>query len=422
MKFPIRPALPLLLMLCLSACAEQPNLGIPEKDDGMAGSGPVRRYDWFRGLWNEKRAAWAKRLEADRGAVVFLGDSITQGWGDDFGGSFPGMKAANRGISGDTTRGMLHRLERDVLALQPAAVVLLMGTNDLEEKAAPEVIAGNLKLILAALHAHNATMPVVLCQVFPSAASKSRPADLIRKVNELYAAAVKGNAQVTFVETWPMFADAAGDAKPAEFPDLLHPNKAGYDRWAMALRPVLATLGFVEKEPDAFTPEPGSESLFNGKDLSGWGYRGKSGAWESFDGKAQSSDGRYAAIGGRLVVKTPPEYSRITQLWTAREFPESFELKLEFRATPNADSGIFIRGPQLQCRDYVLAGPWKNLPNYRPQEWNEVVVTVRDGVARCTCNGDVLDEAFKVPTTGPIGLEGDRGQMEYRRIRIRKLP
>ncbi|MEN9285949.1 MAG: hypothetical protein RLZZ179_3442 [Verrucomicrobiota bacterium] len=422
MKFLFHRALPLLLTLCLSASAEEPNLGIPDKDDGMAGSGPVRRYDWFRGLWNEKRAAWAKRLEADRGAVVFLGDSITQGWGDDFGGSFPGMKAANRGISGDTTRGMLHRLEHDVLALQPAAVVLLMGTNDLEEKATPEVIAGNLKLILAALHAHNATMPIVLCQVFPSAASKSRPADLIRKVNELYAASVKGNAQVTFVETWPMFADAAGDAKPAEFPDLLHPNKAGYDRWAMALRPVLATLGFLEKEPDAFTPEPGSKSLFNGKDLTGWGYRDKSGTWESFDGKAQSSDGRYAAIGGRLVVKTPPEYSRITQLWTAQEFPESFELKLEFRATPNADSGIFIRGPQLQCRDYVLAGPWKNLPNYRPQEWNEVVVTVRDGVARCTCNGDVLDEAFKVPATGPIGLEGDRGQMEYRRIRIRKLP
>jgi len=422
MRFLFRPVLPLLLMLCLSASAGEPNLGIPEKDDGMAGSGPVRRYDWFRGLWNEKRTAWAKRLEADRGAVVFLGDSITQGWGDDFGGSFPGMKAANRGISGDTTRGMLHRLEHDVLALQPAAVVLLMGTNDLEEKASPEVIAGNLKLILAALHAHNASMPIVLCQVFPSSASKSRPADLIRKVNELYAATVKGNAQVTFVETWPMFADAAGDAKPAEFPDLLHPNKAGYDRWAMALRPVLATLGFLEKDNETFTPEQGSESLFNGRDLTGWGYRDKSGAWESFDGKTQSSDGRYAAIGGRLVVKTPPEYSRITQLWTAREFPESFELKLEFRATPNADSGIFIRGPQLQCRDYVLAGPWKNLPNYRPQEWNEVVVTVRDGVARCTCNGDVLDETFKVPATGPIGLEGDRGQMEYRRIRIRKLP
>ena len=59
------------------------------------------------------------------------------------------MKVANRGISGDTTRGMLIRLKEDVLALQPSAVVLLMGTNDLEEGATPEVIAGNLKLIAA---------------------------------------------------------------------------------------------------------------------------------------------------------------------------------------------------------------------------------------------------------------------------------
>ena len=61
------------------------------------------------------------------------------------------MKVANRGISGDTTRGVLIRLEDDVLALNPAAVVLLIGTNDLEEGAHPGRIAGNLKLILAAL-------------------------------------------------------------------------------------------------------------------------------------------------------------------------------------------------------------------------------------------------------------------------------
>ncbi|MBT7855061.1 MAG: DUF1080 domain-containing protein, partial [Opitutae bacterium] len=61
------------------------------------------------------------------------------------------------------------------------------------------------------------------------------------------------------------------------------------------------------------------------------------------------------------------------------------------------------------------------LKNYKPQEWNEMVVTVKGGVAHCTCNGDVLNEAMKVPATGPIGLEGDRGQMEYRRIRIKSL-
>ena len=47
------------------------------------------------------------------------------------------------------------------------------------------------------------------------------------------------------------------------------------------------------------------------------------------------------------------------------------------------------------------------------------MAVVKGGVAHCTCNGDVLNTEFKVPATGPIGLEGDRGQMEYRRIRIK---
>jgi hypothetical protein len=47
---------------------------------------------------------------------------------------------------------------------------------------------------------------------------------------------------------------------------------------------------------------------------------------------------------------------------------------------------------------------------------------VKDGVAHCTCNGEVLEDAFKVRPTGPIGLEADRGQMEYRRIRLKEFP
>ena len=110
------------------------------------------------------------------------------------------------------------------------------------------------------------------------------------------------------------------------------------------------------------------------------------------------------------------------QLWTTREFPEDFTLKLEFRATPNADSGVFLRQPQLQCRDYPLAGPYTQLQRYRAQDWNELVIVVRGGVARAECNGELLTDALKVPATGPIGLEGDRGQMEYRRIRIGPAP
>ncbi|MCA9225920.1 MAG: DUF1080 domain-containing protein, partial [Planctomycetales bacterium] len=99
-----------------------------------------------------------------------------------------------------------------------------------------------------------------------------------------------------------------------------------------------------------------------------------------------------------------------------------FILKLEFRSTPYADSGVFVRGPQLQCRDYLLAGPYTELKQYLPQQWNELVIEVKGTTAHCTCNGEVLNAEFAVPETGGIGLEGDRGQMEYRRIRIKELP
>ncbi|HEX2746365.1 MAG TPA: hypothetical protein VHM91_00090, partial [Verrucomicrobiales bacterium] len=60
--------------------AEAAGLAIPATDEGLPGAGPIRRYDWFQKLWLEKRTAWAQRTEKDKGAVVFLGDSITQGW------------------------------------------------------------------------------------------------------------------------------------------------------------------------------------------------------------------------------------------------------------------------------------------------------------------------------------------------------
>ena len=97
------------------------SLELPSSDDGLPGEGPLRRYDWFRNLWKERRSQWAARAEQDRGSVVLLGDSITQGWGEDFSAWFPGMKIANRGISGDTTRGVLIRMDADVLKLNPRA-------------------------------------------------------------------------------------------------------------------------------------------------------------------------------------------------------------------------------------------------------------------------------------------------------------
>ncbi len=161
-------------------------------------------------------------------------------------------------------------------------------------------------------------------------------------------------------------------------------------------------------------PEAGTIELFNGKDLTGWGYK----TGEKFDGKTESDDKRFTAKDGTIVVNAG---KGIKQLWTTAKFPNDFELRLEFRAEVNADSGLFLREPQLQVRDYLVAGPYKNLKKYKPQEWNEIVVVVKGTVARCTCNGEVLEEALKLPATGGIGLEADRGQMEYRNLRLKEI-
>lgn len=417
-------------------------VALPTSTEGQPGSGPIRQKEWFRKLWEKRRGEWAipATIQADQGAVVFFGDSITQGW-ERFGleTAFDEMPVANRGISGDTTRGMLIRLEEDVLSLNPSAVVMLMGTNDLEEAAPVETTISNVSMILTAIHAHDKETPVVLNLVFPSSVEKDRPADKIKAMNAGLIALAKEWPNVTVVDTWTLFADENGDAPEAQFPDLLHPNERGYQSWTKALRPIFATLGFIETESDDFEMEEGFVSLFNEEDLTGWGFRKTAPRKtpkkprpdaptfvnivedESFIGKTTSSDGRYRVIGDRLVVTTPVEGRRIQQLWTLEEFPMDFVLRLEFRATPNADSGVFIRKPQLQCRDYLTAGPYTDLKSYRPQEWNKLEVTVTGNTAVATCNGELIESAMELPPTGPIGLEGDRGQMEYRHIRIKKI-
>ncbi len=187
---------------CTLRAEEAPRSGLRSQPPTMA----CRELARFGGLTGSRgfgRCAGPPGLGASKpikGSRV-SGDSITQGWGEDFSKRFPGMKIANRGISGDTTRGMLIRLQPDVLALNPTAVVMLMGTNDLEEQAEPEVIAGNFKLIIEALKKHNPKLPIVVCQVFPSSESKRRPAEKIKKINELYFQAVKGDPRVTVIET-----------------------------------------------------------------------------------------------------------------------------------------------------------------------------------------------------------------------------
>ena len=133
---------------------------------------------------------------------------------------------------------------------------------------------------------------------------------------------------------------------------------------------ITLTLSLAISQADAgFVLEPGFKLLLNGKDLTGWHYSNG----PAFDGKANASDGRYSAKDGKIIVNPG---KGTAQMWTVEEFPTDFHLKLEFRAEVNADSGVFIRKPQLQCRDYLVAGPYKDLKKYKAQDWNEIEVIV----------------------------------------------
>jgi hypothetical protein len=182
----------------------------------------------------------------------------------------------------------------------------------------------------------------------------------------------------------------------------------------------LTLLAFALASPlraEEFTPEPDFVALFNGKDLTGWHHKDG----PALDGLTDAGDGRYSVKDGALVGNDAKAGKGRVLLWTAKEFTGNFVLRFEFRAAEKTDGGLFFNQTQLQCGDYSNYA-YKAFTLYLPLQWNAIQVTVQDGEARCTCNGELLEAALKIPEPGPIGFEADKGAIEYRRIRIKVLP
>jgi lysophospholipase L1-like esterase len=184
--------------------------------------------------------------------VVFIGDSITEGWGMKAtatsparGEFFPGKPYINRGISGQTTPQMLVRFRQDVILLKPKVVVLLAGTNDIAEntgKESPEEIEGNIASMAELARANGIRM--VLCSVLPAGEFSwhkgLEPAPKIRALNAWIQNYAAKNGLV-YVDYYTPMANAEGGLKADLSPDGVHPNKAGYDIMAP-----LAEAGIAE--------------------------------------------------------------------------------------------------------------------------------------------------------------------------------
>lgn len=166
--------------------------------------------------------------------VVFMGDSITDGWGRSKGTGefFPGKPYVNRGISGQTTPQMLIRFEQDVVHLHPAAVVILAGTNDIAGNtgpSTPEMIEDNLAAMSAIAKTNG--IAVVLASITPAYRypwkPEVEPVVPILTVNA-WMRDFCSKTGCTYLDYYSAMADDKGEMLPGLASDGVHPLAKGY--------------------------------------------------------------------------------------------------------------------------------------------------------------------------------------------------
>jgi lysophospholipase L1-like esterase len=175
--------------------------------------------------------------------VVFMGNSITQGWAPLFDSLFPGKPYVGRGISGQTTPQMLVRFRQDVIALKPQVVVILGGTNDIAGNTGPstlEMIEDNLASMTELAKANG--IRVVIVSVLPAADYPWKrgiePAPKIIALNawlKQYAA----SAGAVYLDLHSAMGDGRGGMRPELSGDGVHPNAVGYALMAKLTAPAI---------------------------------------------------------------------------------------------------------------------------------------------------------------------------------------
>lgn len=228
----------------LASAAARAKQGVPPGADWSS---------WFHG-WFAKDFGMTgyyaddnAKLLASKAAidVVFMGDSITEGWMDKRPGFFTRGRI-DRGIGGQTTPQMVLRMMSDVVALRPRAVHIMGGTNDIAGNTGPMTAQMSENNILAMTDiAQRHGIKVLIASVppagqFPWAPNiRTRPA--IAELNRRLKLVARDTGS-TWVDYHPVLDDGTGAMKPGMAVDGVHPSEAGYDAMAKVVDPILAKL------------------------------------------------------------------------------------------------------------------------------------------------------------------------------------
>jgi lysophospholipase L1-like esterase len=196
--------------------------------------------DWANyGRYAEANAALEKAP-----SVVFMGNSITDGWASQHPAFFADNNYAGRGIGGQVTAQMLARFQSDVVALSPKVVVILAGINDIAENNGPvpiEQIAQNI-ISMCQIARYNDIEPIII-SVLPADSFPWRPSiknivASVKSLNRLLEEWAEAN-DCTYVDMWTPMANKRGGLSPELAADGIHPTSAGYDIMERILAPYL---------------------------------------------------------------------------------------------------------------------------------------------------------------------------------------
>ena len=222
----------------------------PSQSDEAAwpGVGPIRVGNWM----NDNRAYFWTMRDADQNAVVFVGDSLVGGW-KGLGKAFPGIKVANRGVGGDVSRGVLFRLQEDVLDLNPRAIVFCVGSNDLSAHAKTDDTIANIGAIVDLTRKANPNAPIILCTIPPrNVPSAPILPGSLENLNSRIKTYGTGKPNLVVFDLFTVFATPEGALNPDYIgKDGIHITPAGFEKWAALLRPVLTGMGVVPTPPPA---------------------------------------------------------------------------------------------------------------------------------------------------------------------------
>ena len=192
--------------------------------------------DWPElGRYFENNKKYARSSD-NEDRVVFMGNSITEGWSTILPEFFKGKSYINRGISGQTTPQMLIRFKSDVVNLSPKSVVILAGINDIAGNTGPISIENSAENIISMAEIALANnISVFICSTLPALdfpwSPGLNPASKVIKLNKILKDYCKKN-NLKYVDYYSFMSDENGGLKVPEYTsadDLVHPNKAGYN-------------------------------------------------------------------------------------------------------------------------------------------------------------------------------------------------